>query len=61
MNSGDAEQQTKRVDGDGPFVLHTCDNPPCCNPAHLYRGTALDNARDRDTRGRWKNHWRKTA
>jgi hypothetical protein len=33
-------------------VLHTCDNPPCCNPAHLYAGTQLDNAADRDSKGR---------
>lgn len=34
------------------WVLHTCDNPQCCNPKHLYEGTPLDNARDRDQRGR---------
>ena len=32
----------------GRRVLHRCDNPPCCNPDHLYVGTAADNARDRD-------------
>jgi hypothetical protein len=40
------------ADPTGHFVLHSCDNPPCCNPAHLRVGTALDNARDRDSRGR---------
>lgn len=33
-------------------VRHTCDNPPCCNPAHLVLGTQRDNAWDRERRGR---------
>jgi hypothetical protein len=36
-------------------VLHTCDNPPCCNPAHLYDGTCGDNARDRMAAGTVRN------
>ena len=37
---------------DRPCALHTCDNPPCINPDHLYWGSKNDNARDRDVRGR---------
>lgn len=33
-------------------VCHTCDNPPCCNPSHLWRGTDAENAKDRDSKGR---------
>jgi hypothetical protein len=28
------------------MACHTCDNPPCCNPRHLYVGDAKTNVRD---------------
>lgn len=36
----------------GAHALHHCDNPPCCNPLHLYWGSDHDNVGDRERRGR---------
>jgi hypothetical protein len=37
---------------DGMWVLHKCDNPPCCNPEHLFLGTNQDNLLDCISKGR---------
>lgn len=37
---------------DGKHVLHRCDNPPCCNPTHLFLGDITDNNRDMWAKGR---------
>lgn len=37
---------------DGMCVCHRCDNPPCCNPDHLFLGTTDDNMVDRANKQR---------
>jgi hypothetical protein len=40
----------------GKYVLHRCDNPPCCNPDHLFLGSKYDNIEDMNKKGRHAHH-----
>lgn len=34
------------------MICHKCDNPSCCNPSHLFIGTASENQKDRASKGK---------
>ena len=40
---------------EGMCILHSCDNPPCCEPSHLRPGTNAQNSADMVAKGRQGN------
>jgi hypothetical protein len=42
----------------GMKVCHTCDQPACCRPKHLFLGTQKENMEDCAAKGRVHAHWR---
>lgn len=45
LADGDISEET-------PYILHSCDNPQCCNPRHLTAGTHTENMEDKMAKGR---------
>ena len=44
---------------DGFYVCHSCDNPSCCNPNHLFLGTDRENKDDMIRKNRQNNQYTK--
>lgn len=51
-----AYEQTHGPIPEGLVLRHRCDNPPCCNPAHLLPGTGAENTQDAIERGLFDPH-----
>lgn len=43
---------SEKINKNSKIILHSCDNPKCCNPKHLSVGTPKDNTDDMLAKGR---------
>lgn len=43
------------IDPTNKLICHSCDNPKCANPDHLFAGTPLSNMQDKVEKGRLRN------
>lgn len=48
------------IDPGNAQVCHSCDNPCCCNPAHLFVGSHNDNMADKMAKGRARGRYSKS-
>lgn len=45
-------QYPELIDDPKTLACHTCDNPPCCRPSHIFLGNNTANMRDMAAKGR---------
>jgi hypothetical protein len=56
VNPGVIELKAPKSSDEYGFLLHSCDNPSCCNPKHLRVGTHAENMADKVAKNRQKTY-----